>query len=291
VSLDTERTNAVAGHLPPPGRAGWRRARWSGWLGVWGPPAAVLAVVVGLWYGVSYLLLAPERRFLVPPPHTVVQVGFLDPDNLAELLAGLLLSARVAITGLAIAVIVGVSVAVAMSQARWIERSLYPYAVALQTIPILALVPLFGFWFGFGLLSRVLVCVLIALFPIIANTLFGLQSVDKGYHDLFTIHGAGRVTRVRKLQLPAALPSMFTGLRIAAGASVIGAIVGDLFFKQGQPGIGVLIDLYRARLQSEQLVAAVLLSSLFGIAVFWSFGLLTRWVIPWHPSARDPTAP
>jgi NitT/TauT family transport system permease protein len=175
-----------------------------------------------------------------------------------------------------------------MSQARWVERSLFPYLVVLQATPILALVPLFGFWFGYGFGTRVLVCVLISLFPIAANTLFGLRSVDEAYHDLFTLQGAGRLTRLYKLQLPAALPSIFTGLRISAGLSVIGAIVGDFFFRQGEPGIGVLIDQYRSRLQSEQLLAAVILSSLFGLAVFWLFGALARRVVGgWHESARD----
>jgi NitT/TauT family transport system permease protein len=137
----------------------------------------------------------------------------------------------------------------------------------------------------------VLVCFLIALFPIVANTLFGLRSVDQDHHDLFTLHGAGRLTRLWKLQLPAALPSIFTGLRIAAGLSVIGAIVGDFFFRQGEVGLGVLIDYYRARLQSEQLFAAVLLASSFGLAVFLLFGALARRVVGgWHESARD-TAP
>jgi NitT/TauT family transport system permease protein len=261
-------------------------------LGQWLPPLVVLAVVLGIWYAVSYLLLSPDRRFLVPPPHQVVQVGFLTRDNLVELLAGLWLTTRVALVGLAIAVAIGMSLAILMRQARWIERSAYPYAVILQTIPILALVPLFGFWFGFGTFSRVLVCVLIALFPIIANTLFGLQSVDPRQHDLFTLHGAGRVSRLWKLELPSALPAIFTGLRISAGLSVIGAIVGDFFFRQGDPGIGVLIDVYRARLQSEQLFAAVVLSSLLGVVVFWCFGYLARRVVGrWHESGRDPTAP
>ena len=104
----------------------------------------------------------------------------------------------------------------------------------LQTIPILAMVPLFGFWFGFGLGARVLVVVLFAIFPIIANTLFGLQSVDQEHHDLFTLHGASRGTRLWKLGVPpTALPSIFTGLRIAAGLAVIGAIVADFFFQRG----------------------------------------------------------
>jgi NitT/TauT family transport system permease protein len=251
------------------------------------PPAAVLVAAIAAWYAVSYLVLSPDERFLLPAPHDVVRVGFLDRDNLAELLRALGLSARVAMLGLGVAVVAGVGMAVLMSQARWLERSLYPYAVILQTVPILALVPMFGFWFGFGFFSRVLVCILIGIFPIIANTLFGLRSVADNHHDLFTLHHAGRLTRLVKLQIPAATPSIFTGLRIAAGLSVIGAIVGDFFFKQGQPGIGIMIELYRQRLQSEQLFAAVILSSLFGLTVFWTFGFLARKVVGrWHESAR-----
>jgi NitT/TauT family transport system permease protein len=138
----------------------------------------------------------------------------------------------------------------------------------------------------------VLVCVHVALFPIVANTLFGLLSVDDPYHDLFTLHGAGRFLRLVKLQLPAALPAIFTGLRISAGLSVIGAIVGDFFFKQGDPGIGILIDLYRQRLQSEQMFGAVILSSLLGVAVFVAFGALARRVTgSWHSSARREAVP
>ena len=278
-------TEATAqGRITPTPRLA-RRGRGS-WLSIWGPPAAVLVAVLSVWYGVSYLLLDAQRRFLVPPPHDVVQVGLLDRYNLRELLDALWLSTRVAFIGLAVAIVLGLVLAVAMSQARWIERSLYPYAVLTQTIPILACVPLFGFWFGFGSFSRVLVVVIFAIFPIIANTLFGLQSVDQQHHDLFTLHGASRFTRLWKLQFPAALPSIFTGLRISAGLAVIGAIVGDFFFKQGDPGIGILIDRYQSRLQSEQMVAAIILSSLLGIVVFWFFGFLAHRVVgSWHESA------
>ena len=251
------------------------------------PPSAVLAAVIGLWYAVSYVLLSPDRRFLVPPPHAVLAVGFLDSTNRGELLAGLGVSARVASLGLLVATAIGVLTAVVMNLGRWVERSLFPYFVVLQVTPILALVPLFGFWFGYGLATRVLVCVLISLFPIVANTLFGLRSVDEAHHDLFSLGRAGRAARLWKLELPSALPALFTGLRISAGLSVVGAIVGDFFFRQGEPGMGILIDLYRARLQSEQLFAAVLLSSAFGLAVFLCFGALARAVVGgWHESAR-----
>ena len=267
-----------------------RGGRGARWVWRWGAPAVVAGIVIGLWYLVSYRLLDPERRFLVPPPDAVMRVGFLDPDNRAELFDGLLLSARVAMLGLGLAAVIGISLAILMSQARWLERSVFPYLVVLQVTPILALVPLFGFWFGYGFATRVLVCILISLFPIVANTLFGLRSADEAHHDLFTLHGAGRTTRLWKLQLPSALPSIFTGLRISAGLAVIGAIVGDFFFRQGEAGIGVLIDVYRARLQSEQLFAAVILAALFGLVVFLSFGALARQVVGgWHESARDAT--
>jgi NitT/TauT family transport system permease protein len=269
-------------------RMGSGRGRW---LAFWGPPAAVLMAVLGLWYAVSYLLLDPQRRFLVPPPHDVIRVSFFDPFNLRELLGALWLSTRIAFIGLVIAIAIGLLMAVAMNRAKWVERSLYPYAVLTQTIPILAMVPLFGFWFGFGTFSRVLVVVLFCIFPVVANTLFGLQSVHQEHHDLFTLHGASRLTRLWKLQFPAALPSIFTGLRIAAGLAVIGAIVGDTFFKQGDPGIGILIDRYQSRLQSEQMVGAIILSSLLGIVVFWLFGFVARWAVGgWHESAGSQDA-
>jgi NitT/TauT family transport system permease protein len=250
-------------------------------------PLIVFAIVIGIWLFISYVLLEPRRRFLMPPPQDIVRVGLLDMRNASEILGGLWSTAQVAFVGLFVAIAIGTLVAVAMIQARWVEWSLYPWAVVLQTIPILAIVPLIGFWFQFGFSSRVLVCVLISLFPIITNTLFGLKSTDSMHHDLFTLQRATRWQRLLKLQLPGALPAIVSGWRIAAGLSVVGAIVGDFFFRQGEPGIGRLIDDYRARLQSEQLFAAVGLSSLLGLLVFWAFGLLGQVLVgSWHESHR-----
>ncbi|MFF0155939.1 ABC transporter permease [Streptomyces sp. NPDC005263] len=266
----------------PPAPVRRRRARTVAVL----TPLGSLGAAVGIWYAVSYLLLSPARRFLVPPPQQVLTVSFLDWTHLQPMLQALWLTAQVALVGLLIASALGVTAAVLMSRARWLERSLYPYAVILQTVPILAIVPLIGLWFGFGFTSRVVVCVLIALFPMIANTLFGIQSVDRTHHDLFTLQRANRWARLRKLELPAALPSVFTGLRTSSGLSVIGAIVGDMFFKQGEPGIGTLLDVYRSRLQSEDLFAAIILASFFGVAVFAVFTLVARLAVgSWHASA------
>jgi NitT/TauT family transport system permease protein len=258
-------------------------------VSVVGPPLAVAALFIGVWLLFSYVLFDPTQRFLLPPPQEVVKVGFLEWSNLREILvSGLLPTTQVALTGLVIAIVIGMVLAVAMSQAAWIERSLYPYAVIVQTIPIIAIVPLIGFILQFNFKSRVLACVMISIFPIITNTLFGLKSADASLQDLFTLHGAGRLTRLRKLLFPAALPAIFTGFRISAGLSVIGAIVGDFFFRQGNPGIGRLIDKYRAQLQGEQLITTIFFSSLLGIVVFWGFGYLgNRLVRSWHESAQE----
>ena len=106
-----------------------------------------------------------------------------------------------------------------------------------------------------------------------------LDPSHPGLRRLFTLHHAGRLTVLRKLEAPAALPALFEGLRVAAGLSVVGAIVGDFFFKQGDPGIGILIDTFRARLQSPELFASIILASLLGVAVFLFFGLLSRRVV------------
>ena len=268
-------------YLPPR-----RRRGPGGWLRLVVPPFVLFLVVMGIWYLVSYKLLDSDRRFLLPPPHRVVKVAFLDRGNAEVLFRALGLTAGVAMAGLAIAMVLGIGTAVLMSQARWIERAIYPWAVVLQTIPILALAPLIGFWFDFGLFSRTLVCVLISIFPIISTTLFGLRGVERADHDLFTLYGSSRGKRLRKLEWPAALPAIFAGLRIAAGLSVIGAVVGDFFFKQGQIGIGQLMEIYRQNLRSEQLFGAVILSSLLGLVVFWLFGWLARLVVgSWHETA------
>ena len=241
-------------------------------------PLAVLAVVVAVWYLVSYVFLDESRRFLMPPPDQVVTEGLFGP-NAGEMWQALWQTTKIAMTGLLIAAVIGIVWAIVMAQSKRAETALFPYAVFLQCIPVLALVPLIGFWFGFGFSARVFVCVLIALFPMVSNTLFGLQSVDPGMRDLFALHKPSRLTVLRKLEMPAAMPSIFVGLRTSGGLAVVGAIVGDFFFKQGTPGIGVLLDNYRSRLQSPDLFAAIILASLLGVVVFLVFGLIGNRVV------------
>ncbi|MEV8267677.1 ABC transporter permease [Microbacterium sp. NPDC076911] len=243
------------------------------------PLLTALVGIIAVWYSISYLLLTESRRFLLPPPHEVFLETLGNPQILGPMLAALGQTTMVALIGLTLAVLIGMGWAILMSQWKIAERVLYPYAVILQTIPILALTPLIGIWMGYGIPARVAVCVIIAVFPMISNTLFGLQSADPSAHDLFTLKKASKWQRLTKLQLPAAIPSIFTGLRNAAGLSVVGAIVGDFFFQQGSQGIGGLLRTYTLRLNMEPLFLAIILTALFGIIVFSVFAALDRAVV------------
>ena len=251
--------------------------------GTWWKVLVVLAILIGLWYWWAATEAHKGLGFLVPYPHQVWSDGIADGPSRSALFSALGHSVETVFIGLAIAIVIGVVFAMVMAQAKWIEQSLFPYAVVLQTIPILALVPLIGALAGANLKSRLIVTVMIALFPMVANTLFGLQSVDKGQRELFQLAGASRLTMLRKLQLPAALPSIFVGLRTSAGLSVIGAIVGDQFFQRGTPGLGALIQVDESRALGPQMWAAIIVACLLGVVIFLLFGLLGRLAVGrWH---------
>ena len=256
-------------------------------------PVVVFILFIATWYLLSTTLLPPQKRFLLPTPHRVVNEGFLtwsvgEQRGLKPILISLWDSVKIAVIGLFITIIIGTALATLMATRRWMERATWPYLVALQSAPILAMTPLIRALIDGIQLQRILVVVLIAFIPIVNNTLFGLLSVDTSQHELFSLHGASKFTRLRKLQFPAAMPNIFVGLRISAGLSVIGAVVGDFYFRQGGVvGIGAQIDIYRGRLWGAELIAAIILASIFGLVVFVLFGLLSKVAIgKWHTTTR-----
>jgi NitT/TauT family transport system permease protein len=259
--------------------------------------AASAVLFFALWYLVRAYGLSDSQRFLLPAPLDVWRRGFMDGTVRSEIFSAALVTAKEAAVGLLIAVVLGVTFGALMAQARWVERSFYPWAIVLQTVPILAIVPLLDLWAKNDILfvkegfrSRIIVCVIIALFPIISNTFFGLLSADATHHDLFTLQRASRWTRFRKLELPGAMPAMFTGFSIAAGLCVVGAIIGEFFFRVGEQGLGQLLDKYTKRTTSDypQLYAAITLCCLLGVATFVLFSLVGRRVTHWHAS-NDPS--
>lgn len=249
------------------------------------PPVLVFAVLIGLWYALNAWVVRPQ--FLLPRPDQIISDGFMDGTVRQQLIDGLGQTGKVVVTGLVIAAAIGIAWAVGMSLAAWIRRSTYPYAVILQCIPILAIVPLVGVWAGYEFKARVVVCVMIALFPMVSNTLFGLQSVERSQHELFQLQRAGRWTVLTKLMFPAALPAIFVGLRTSAGLAVVGAIVGDFFFQRGTPGLGVLLQVYARQLEYTKLFAAIIVAAMLGVVVFGLFGLVSKLAVGrWYEPVR-----
>jgi len=256
-------------------------------------PLIVFVLFILAWYALSGIVLPEEKRFLLPTPHRVISEGFGvwhagDDRGLYPILRSLWDSAKIALLGLTLSIVIGATLATLMSLRPWFERATWPYLVAIQSAPILALTPLIRALIEGVTAQRLFVVVLISIFPIVSNTLFGLLSADPAQHDLFTLQGATRRNRLVKLQFPAALPNIFLGLRVSAGLAVIGAVVGDFYFRQGGTvGIGAQIDVYRQRLWGPELIASIILASLLGLGVFLFFGWLGRRSIgKWHRQTR-----
>jgi NitT/TauT family transport system permease protein len=208
-------------------------------------------------------------------------------ENARDLLIASLVTLKEAASGYLLASVVGVALAAVLSQSRLLERSIYPYAVLLQTVPVVAIAPLIVLWFGYNELSVVVISFIMALFPIVNNTLLGLRSTPRVLVELFTLHNGSRVTAFWKLRLPNALPSIFAGLRISAGLSVIGAIVGEFIIGSGnaQGGLGVQIVFAQGRMYTALLFAEVIAATLLGFLFFLGVSSLGhKFLKHWHES-------
>jgi NitT/TauT family transport system permease protein len=263
-----------------------KRSTEAAWVKV-APPIVLALAILGVWFFLSGVVMDRFRRKIaLPLPQDVITKGFGSGKVRHFMFGGLWTTIWTAAAGLLCAVVIGMGLALAMNRAKWIERTLYPYAVFLQVIPILAIGPLLTVWFGPSYKSRIITCVIIAIFPIISNTLFGLQSVDQSMHDLFTLRRASRWTRLIKLELPAAMPNIFVALRISAGLSVIGALVGEFFFRIGDRGLGQVIDKYRYDSNGAAMFSVVIVACILGLCVFWLFGVIGKRATAWYESDR-----
>lgn len=240
------------------------------------PPLIVFALVVLLWH-VLVLVFEP-KPFIVPGPARVLAAA---RENGATLLMAMSLTGGAALLGLAISFVVGSVVAFIFAQSAVIQRGFYPYAIFLQTVPIVAVAPLIILWFGQDFRSVVLVAFILSLFPIVTNGTTGLTEVDRNHLELFEINNASRWQVLLKLRWPNSVPYMVTGVKISSGLSVIGAIIGEFFagFGQKRFGLGYLIQYTSGQLKTDYLFAAILASTLLGLSIFGVVSLIGRAIV------------
>lgn len=243
------------------------------------PPIALFLFVVLAWQLV--VQFGQIESYLLPSPFAVGRAAWAKRTQLCGALG---LTAAGALCGFAASLVVGTLIAIAFSFSRLIKAGCYPYAVFLQTVPIVAIAPLIVVWFDYGFQSVALIAFIISLFPIITNATTGLTNVDRDLVDLFELHNASRWQVLFKLRLPTAVPYLVTGARVSSGMAVIGAIVGEFFTGYGATryGLGYLIMQATNLLKTDELFAAVIASTALGMAVFTIVNIvgatvLSRW--------------
>ena len=245
-------------------------------------PVLVAVVAVALWQALVVAYDVPA--YLVPSPLAVLRTLVADRVLLFDSLA---VTLGIALTALAISIACGTLVALLFVQSRWIEMSLFPYAVLLQVTPIVAIAPLVIIWVDDTRIALVLCAVVVAIFPIISNTTLGLRSVDPGLLALFRLCRASRWQILLRLRIPGALPYFFGGLRIASGLALIGAVVAEFVAGTGGAGAGLAYQILLAgfQLNIPRLFAALFLITVTGVALFALTVWLSRVVLQrWHES-------
>ena len=247
-------------------------------------PIVVLALGIAAWELVVRIKGIPP--YVLPAPGAILQTLFDDRDLLFQ---SLLVTLATTIEGFLLAAVGGVGLAVLFNQSRLVEYSLYPYAVILQVTPIVAIAPLLLIYLPQPL--AVLVCAwIVAFFPVLANTTLGLNSIDRNLADLFSLYGASRGQVLWNLKLPAALPYMLGGLRIAGGLSLIGAVVAEIAAGSAGAGSGLAYRIAESgyRLNIPRMFAALLLLSIAGIVIFYALSLINYLALRrWHESALE----
>jgi NitT/TauT family transport system permease protein len=243
------------------------------------PPLIALIVLLVIWEGA--IRMFGIKSYFLPSPWEVLLAAWRIRGELA---GAVWLTGRAAISGFFLSLVIGSVIAMIFAQSGHIRLGCFPYAVLLQTVPIVAIAPLVINWQGAGLQSVILISFVVSLFPIIANVTAGLMSVDRQLVELFRMGGANWWQEAIKLRVPHAVADLVTGARTSAGLAVIGAIVGEFFTgnSTSQHGLGFLIPQRIHWLKTDEAFAAVAMATLLGVVMFGAVGwlrstVLARW--------------
>ena len=242
-------------------------------------PLVLLVALVGLWWLITRLeLVAP---YLVPSPGRTWSTL---TDNAGYLWDNTLVTLWETLAGFALAAVLGVAAAVLMVYSTTVERTLYPLLLFAQVIPKIAIAPLFVVWMGFGPSPKILVAVLMAFFPVVISSVAGLRSVDPEMLELVSTMGSKPLQTFRKIRFPAALPHIFSGLKVAVTLAVTGAVVGE--FVGSNEGLGYVILQANGNLDTPMLFAGLIIMSAVGVVLFALTEIAERLLLPWHASRR-----
>jgi NitT/TauT family transport system permease protein len=247
----------------------------------WLPALVVFVVVIGLWQGLTTAF--DVQTFLLPKPSDIAHAFWGDKGVLWDYAV---YTFKEAAGGFALGSGLGIITAIFLARFRIVGRAVLPFAVAANAIPIIAFAPITNNWFGLlNPFSKMAIAAVLCFFPVMVNTLRGLTSVDPRAIELMRSYAAGEVAEFRHVRIPSSLPFMFTGLKLAAVLSMIGAIVGEYF---GGPtnalGVSILND--TQLFNFPRAWAGIALASAFGIVFYGAVALVERLTTSWHPSAR-----
>ena len=241
--------------------------------------ALLLAGAVGVWAWIASMD-SVDDLLVASPGETLTALG----DDRELLLDNAWVTLYEVLLGLAVAIAAGLLFAVAMHLNRTLREAAYPLLVASQAIPIVVLAPIFVLAFDYGIGPKIAIVALICFFPITVNVLDGLRAVDPGHLKLMRSYGASRLRTLRSVELPAALPSFFSGLRIAASVSVIGAVFGE--WAGADEGLGRLVLRGNDELQTPRVYAGILILTVMAVALFSLASLAERLACPWNRDER-----
>ncbi|WP_176084511.1 ABC transporter permease subunit [Martelella sp. HB161492] len=252
-------------------------------------PPVLMGIVIIIAYHALRSTLPEHRLFLMPDSHGMWDQVLTKPDFLTELFTRSLTTISIALAGLLISIPLGIVLAIVMFRFYVMEKAVFPYLVALQSIPVMAIIPLIQSAIGFGFFPKVLIVALFTFFAIPTTLLLGLKSVDRNIINLFKLQNASWWVMLKKAGLPSSAPTLFAGLRISGSLAVIAAIVSELFFLSGRGGLGQLLMNAKIDFKYEQMYAALIMSSALSIAVYLMFNWLgNRLFSNWHESGGKP---
>jgi NitT/TauT family transport system permease protein len=243
-------------------------------------PTVTFLVLLALWELAIIILRVPD--YIIPPPSQIVGEMI---RQFPQLWGHTLVTSSEVLIGFALSVLIGIPLAVLIVYSPFFERTVYPLLVSSQTVPKVAVAPIFLFWFGFGLAPKIIVALLIAFFPVVIATVVGLRSVEPEMIYLARSMGATPLLTFAKIRLPHALPSIFGGLKVAITLAVVGAVVGE--FVGADRGLGYAVVLANGALNTKLLFAAITFLSLLGVVLFFLVEVVERMMLPPHLRARQ----